>query len=196
VKKKLLKDTLPFVTPKQGSAKFISDLQRRPDGISIFLLAPQEVTWKVTPQRAKASDVAKLTAHKFVDLMKSGLKPGEAAHRLHTSVRNIMQNSSSRKVVKDVIEEFTYDASVRKLLQRALVNKTAVENADEKGDKKLLLEALKLMADDSELEIKKPVALLGGPVTISTSLQEVLDAMPDAPEPIDTPELPEPDAQQ
>jgi hypothetical protein len=191
-KSTLLKDTLPLVTIGNTFDPGVTDeLPRRAGGFSFYILAPREVTWKVTPQRAKASDIAKLQAYKFVDLLKSGVKPGEAAHRLHTSVKTIMSNPQSQKVVKEVIEEFTYNAEVRKLLQRALVNKTAVENAGEKGDKKLLLDALKLMADDSELGIKGPSVMIGGPV-ISSALQDVLDKIEPPQDIIDAPALPAP----
>jgi len=158
-----LKDSIPF------SPKIVPDGPVRPywvvegfpepaeEAILFRLEAPIDLSLKVTPPRAKASDVVKLRAQQFGRLLKAGYKPGEAAHRLHTTVRELMSKEHTQNIVKEIVEGYTLDAAARKLLQRALVNKMVIENAGKEGDQKALVDALKLMADDSELEIKKPV---------------------------------------
>lgn len=139
------------------------------DSIVERLEAPVEITLKVTPTRARAGDIVTLRAHKFGDLLKAGMKPGEAAHKLKTTIKALMDKPQTQQVVKDLIEGYTFDAQVRKLLARALANKGMIEQASEGGDPKLLVDYLKLVNADSE------VGITGAPqVNFTVGMDEAL----------------------
>lgn len=153
---KRLKDEMAFQAgPGYSPTTFIvAELPSRPDAIQIILDGPSEVETKVSPARAKASDIGKLRAKKFVELLRLGRRPSEAAHALHTTVQEMMMHSDVQKQVKDLVDEFSFDAQQRKALVRAGANKIALTNLKDGGDPKLALEALKLIGDDHEVAIK------------------------------------------
>lgn len=176
----LLKESLPLLP------KLVEDWPKYPrwvveshptkaKSISVLLEAPVDLKLKVTPPRSKASDVVKLRAQAFGKLLKAGLKPGEAAHKLHTTVRELMSKEQTQKEVREIIEGYHLDAAARKLLQRALVNRGVLESVDEK----LKLDYLKLLAEDSELGIKT-----AAPTQINVGLDPGLKAFLDATVPV------------
>ncbi len=188
-----LKETLDlkpdYNPPKLWS---VEDLPAR-GGVVKRLNAPLTIETKFNPVRAKATDIAKVQAVKFGDMLKAGYKPSEAARKLHTTVKEIMSREQTQVMLKELIEKFTFDAKVRALAQRALVNKGMLENSTPEGDQKLLLEYLKLAAADKETGINDPAQInISTGATIDPALKKTLDliSLPEieaAPEENETP---------
>lgn len=172
-----LKESLPLLPG-------IDDFQKRPawvvDGfpekeerIVQRFWGPADIALKVNPVRAKASDVFNLKAKQFVELLKSGVKPGEAAHRLHTSVRSLMNKEDAQRQIRETVENFTFDAAVRKLLVRAMANKVLLE-ADKANDTKTTLEVIKIINADSEVGVDSPPQM-SATLVMDPALKELLD---------------------
>jgi hypothetical protein len=187
-----LKDLLPL-KPGVGSGErprwVVAELPERPSAVQLWISAPHTVDLKYTPQRSRARDVGKMQARKFGDLLARGVRPGEAAHMMHTSIRALMDKKETRDVVRNMIEEYTLDGKVRALLQRALVNKGLLENSLPQGDPKLLLEYLKMTADDSEVGIRG-APQINATFVMDPALRDILDRTIPLPEIVIAPEEP------
>ncbi len=188
-----LKDSLPLVGPPDLPVPelfdpypwIVKELPVKEGGVKELMEAPADISLTVTPIRYKAKDVHSLQAIKFGEFLKAGYKPGEAAHKLKTSVRAIMEKPQAQKIVKDLIETYEFTAEVRKHLVKAAVNKGIIENSavseDGKplGDPKLLIDYLKLAQQDGELGITAPQN-----VNVNMGLNPILQSLLDKTTPI------------
>lgn len=157
--KKKLKDTLPLITrPKAETETWIVDkFPVKEDTSSEKFLAPVDLQLKVTPVRAKAKDLVSLQVQKFGDLLQEGWKPNEAARKLKTTVSKMLDKPQAQERCKKIIEAYDTNDRVRALLWKSMVNKGILENAEgEDADPKLLLDYLKLAAQDTSLGITAP----------------------------------------
>jgi hypothetical protein len=175
-----LKDSLPLlppdpgVTPPEKPTWVAEELRERKNPVSVTMEAPVDLDLRVCPAYSRASSVGQMKAQKFVSLLKEGVKPGEAAHRLHTSLKHIMSEPQAKGMIRQIIEGYTLDASVRRLLARALVNKIALE-ADAAGDAKTVLDAVKIMGADPEVGLNAAPQTNVNIAVIDPALREVLD---------------------
>lgn len=191
-----LKDTMPFVEPPEDPTLnllwneetppwLVTDLPRPKFALSLTLRVSTETKASSRGTRNLVKDLNRLQAEKFRDLLVAGYKPNKAAEMLKTTVTKLMEKPDTKKLLKKTIEEFTLNADVRKLLQRALVNKGVLENSTEEGDKKLLIEYLKMLGADTEVGINAPPKTEVS-IGISPALKEILDRT------VPLPALPEP----
>lgn len=174
-----LKDSLPLLPVNEFNPEippWVTEKFEKPKGevASQSLDVPLELELKVTPTRARASDITSLQAQKFGDLIKKGHKPGAAAHMLRTTLKAIMDKPQFQKVAKDLVETYTITAEARRLMARALVNKGLAENSLPEGDAKLLVDYIKLANADTELGITQPTSL-NVHVGIDPALKDLLD---------------------
>lgn len=196
--KKLLKNSLPFIPAenlKLNTWWIKPEFADKNGDITLITAGPRVVETSIQAVRAKASDIGKLNARRFVDLLRLGHRPGEAAHMMHTTVQTLMENPDTKKMVQQLADKYTLDAKTTKLVVRALRNKIMLENADK--DPKLALEAAKQAAEDPDVGLSRgaqPVAqidlqfqtLINAPVEPIASLKaimppagEVIDVTPD-----------------
>lgn len=167
----------------------VPGFQERGPSVKLRLAAPTGIVVRIAETQVKARDVKTVRAKRFGDLLQQGMRPGEAAHRLKIPLKKLMEEKPTQKVVRDLIEGYTFDAQVRKLLQRALVNKGVIDNSSEGGDKKLLVDYLKMMGSDTEVGVDAP-AQVNVHIGLDKPLKDLLDStipVPqlEAPEPVD-----------
>lgn len=192
--KKRLKDELNLIPDpyRKPPAWLKEDFPPKEDSITITFDGPSEIRTKVEPVRAKASDVPKARLIAFCDFLKMGRKPNEAARALHTTVREIMSHPDASKLVEKLVNEYTLTADQRKLAVRAAANKIMVSNLEEGGDPKMLLEAVKFIAEDPEVGIRGHNA---NPIQVDLTLRGIVSApvepLPGMPAQLPAPEVEE-----
>lgn len=183
MRKTRLKDTLPLFKPGQKSNSnrpWVKDEFPEPaNGITLVFAGPQEVETSIQAVRAKASDIGKLQARRFVDLLKLGHKPGEAAHRMHSTVRDIMQNPDAKKMVQELADQYALSGEDTKLLIRSLRNKIMLTS----DDPKLQLEAAKQASEDPDVGLKGGTPVAQVDVTLRAMLQRPVEPLPGLEEP-------------
>lgn len=123
------------------------------------------------------------TAQRFVDLMKTGYTPGEAARMAgRTSVRALMQDTGARKTVRALAEEYGMNDDVRKILVKFGLNKIAIDNLskEDRDSQKLALDALKAIATDPDVGLNAAQANIGIAINLG-DLGALLEKVPELP---------------
>lgn len=90
------------------------------------------------------------TAQKFVDLLKQGKTPGEAAQAIGTTVRALNTQGDMQAAVAALVSIGELPAEVRRKMLKAGLNKMFMEGigSDSVKERKLALEAAKLIGQD------------------------------------------------
>lgn len=111
----------------------------------------------VTEKQVNVENVFRRRARRFMDLIAEGKKPAEAANDLHVRLGDLMADKHVKERVKEAIETWHLDDKVRKLLVRAVTNQLLVEgkDSDNVAEKKLALEAAKLIAADPDVGLQQ-----------------------------------------
>lgn len=168
-----LRDELFGVPPPTDPAWIVDSFPPKEDALRVRFLGPPDIDFRFTPVRSAAGDVPSLKARKFVELLKRGLKPAEAAHQLHTTVKALMSRPQAQQLVTDMIEGYNFDAKVRALLVRATQNKILLQ-AIESNDVDTQLNVMKQMSDDAELGMKG-TGVAPPAAGLPSELRELLD---------------------
>jgi hypothetical protein len=117
---------------------------------------------------------AKVKAARFVDLLKDGVKPGEAAERIGTSLKQLRTSEDMKTAVAELLATATLSSEIRKGMVRAGLNKVFIEgiSSEDPKDRKVALEAAKLIASDEGLQT-------GSDVTVAFDLGDLGDVIKD-----------------
>lgn len=97
-------------------------------------------------------------AKKFINLLGQGYKPGEAAKLVGTSIRGIMSQKAFRDKVKNLVDTYNLTPDIRRAMVRAGLNQIAMDglNSTDPSEKKLALDALKVIGSDTEVGTNAP----------------------------------------
>src|SRR5579871_846668 len=98
---------------------------------------------------------ARKQARKFVDLVKSGEKPGIAAERVGTTLKRINSSQEMKAAVEALLEGATLDKKIRQMMVKAGLNKVFMEGVASESvkERKLALEAAKLISADENMAV-------------------------------------------
>lgn len=104
---------------------------------------------------------AKVKAGRFVDLLQAGVKPGEAAERIGTTLKQIRTSADMKIAVAELLEAATLSGEIRKKMVRAGLNKVFMENvgSDDPKALKVALDAAKLIGSDEGLSTGQEVGV-------------------------------------
>lgn len=104
----------------------------------------------IIPKGKPSQSQMEVQAKKFTDLLKKGVKPGDAAEACGTNLKQIMRREDVKEIIEHNLKTYTFSAEIDKLLVRAGRRKVLVENMqrDDKDSSKLVLEAARDIAGD------------------------------------------------
>ena len=110
-------------------------------------------TVETSLDNSKKAGLVPLKAKKFVDLVNSGVKPGEAAAKIGTTLTQINNSDDMRKAVQRLIDVGKLPAQVRKELYRIGLDKMFLEsvNSDDIEERKFALSVAKTAGQDPEI---------------------------------------------
>lgn len=94
-----------------------------------------------------------LKAKRFVELIKSDMKPSKAARRVGIDMNTIDEKPDLKARLKKLIEEVNFPAEIRKQMVRSSLDKILLENIEDGGikEQKLALAAAKEIAKDPDV---------------------------------------------
>jgi hypothetical protein len=161
---------------------------------------PASLDVSVKPGEGNKQTRAKQKARSFVDLVKNGLSPEDAAERIGMDLGDATRIASAadmKDLVARTLESGHIRSDIRKEFLRAGLNKTMADALLE-GDKRGFYDGYKLAAADPEIGLTGPSTVLGVQVNIGDDgiggiLKEFMVA-PESPqkitsEPIDLPDV-------
>ena len=104
---------------------------------------------------------AKVKASRFVDLLKSGVKPGEAAEKIGTSLKQLRTSEDMKVAVAELLATATLSSEIRKGMVRAGLNKVFIEGiaSEDPKDRKVALEAAKLISADEQISTGQEIGV-------------------------------------
>lgn len=121
-------------------------------------------------------DVTKQQRMVFVREVKKGVTPSKAAKAAGVKLKVLMADDLTQREVDKIIREHTLPAEKRRLLQRALVNKAALQlSQQEEVDYKNLGAFLKLMSEDPEVGIGAKGGVVG--ISVSATMSPQVEAL-------------------
>lgn len=127
-----------------------------------------------TPKSNRVSivPVRKIKAIKFVEALKEGLDIHEAARKVGTKARYMVNDPDVQFMAKELIAKYTLDADTRRKLSRAKTNQLVLE-----GENKDAINALKILNDDPEVGIGgQPAAVLNQQFNLSPATASLLQS--------------------
>jgi hypothetical protein len=152
----------------------------------IFTPPPEDLTVKIetdavaveipSPKKADIKTVSKVRAVKFVELVKAGESPQEAAKQVHTSLARLERDPEVQAMCETLIAQYTLPAETRKKLVRARLNKVVAE-----GNDKEAVAAAKLVSADPEVGITTQIPQVMQQFNFSPETSSFLDNL-DVPE--------------
>jgi hypothetical protein len=148
-----------FVKTPKKAADLIT--AAKVDGPPSFELA-------VKPGEGTKQTRAKQKARAFVDLVKNGLSPEDAAERIGMDLGEVTRISSAadmKELVARTLETGHIRSDIRKEVLRAGLNQSIMEALAE-GDRKGFYDGYKLAASDPEIGLTGPSTVLGVQVNI------------------------------
>lgn len=131
----------------------------------------------VKPGESNKQTRAKAKARTFVDLVKGGLNPEDAAERIGMDigeVTRITDATDMKRLVEKVISAGHMRADLRREFSRSLLTLTVAE-AHAEGDRRGVYDGLKLMNSDPEIGLTGPSVAVGLQINMSENgLAEIL----------------------
>ncbi len=135
-----------------------------------------DVTIVTDTRPAGKSDIR---AKRFIAAVKGGLPMWEAARQQGTTLNRLFKLNGTRSIVKQLMEEDSLPAAVRKEMVRSGLNKVFADNIN--GDlkqQKVALAAAKQIAADPEVGLTAPPIAVGVNVDMKGLFQMVKDMKP------------------
>lgn len=149
---------------------FVKQPRKAADAITaaeVGPLAPLEV--KVKPGETNKQTRARQKTQSFIDLVKGGLSPEDAAARIGLDLGEVTKISSQtdmKRVVAETLEVGHIRSDLRKEYLRAGLNKMVTEALVE-GDRKSFGDLYKLAASDPEIGLTGPSVAIQNNINIS-----------------------------
>lgn len=183
---------------RDNDLTFVKKPKKAADAIlvaeSTDALAPLEV--KVKPGESARQTRAKQKTTQFVELVRGGLAPEDAAERIGLKideVARITDGADAKRIIGEVIQAGYMRSDVRKEFSRALTNVTVME-AHLEGDRRGVYDGLKIINADPEIGLTGPSTVNAIQVNF-TDLQSVIgefleDSSQKAPESVDSITIP------
>jgi len=142
---------------KGGEDHQIQDLEEKTLGgeTVVEFESDQDEPHLVLDTNKNKDDVATAKAKKFLDLVRKGCTPGEAAEQVGMSLAQL-KRTRVRKRIEDLTIAYHLPDEIRKLLVKAGLNRLFMMNLGKKdvANQKILLDTIKQMASDPDVGLQ------------------------------------------
>jgi len=100
---------------------------------------------------------AKIKAQRFADAIVSGMKPGQAADKVGTTLRAIKSSKEMQRVVEETIRTGHLSAEIRRLLVRSGLNQLLIQSlgSDDLQEREFSLKVIKQISLDPEVSTEQ-----------------------------------------
>lgn len=134
----------------------VQKVEYKPSDDSLDLSIPVQTHIEIEVDDSKDS-IANKKAKRFVELVKSGVTPGEAASTIGTRLKNINTSDDMKVALTELLTTAKLDGKIREQMVKAGLNKLFLKTVDSNDvkDMKIALETAKLIGADEG--IKGPV---------------------------------------
>lgn len=152
-------DELEFKDHGPGKAAHLDDkFQAEPPDGEIILkneVAEDEPPHVVLDTEKGKDDVVTAKAKKFLDLVRKGVTPGDAAKKVGMSLAQL-RRTKVKKRIEDLTIAYHLPDEIRKLLVKNGLNRLFMMNLGKKdvANQKLLLDTIKQMASDPDVGLQ------------------------------------------